>query len=391
MFWRIWWQLLRRSRARLAVAFVAIASGATVCAALVNLQLDADRKLTREFRTLGANLIVSARGGGTATAGEAMLMDGGVPGRIAKVANSPGVVAVPFLYLTALVQKAGETEASARGNAIRAIVSGTNLGDLWRIAPSWKVSHDAFTDDTDLNVEACFLGRAIAKHLGLGAGSYLELLNGRRVERLRVAGIITAGGSEDSQVFVQLEVAQRLAGLAGEISLVQVSVPGTPREIEQFRAKLAAALPGVEVRPIRQLTEAEGQLFSRIKGLLLATVILILILTALCVLATMAALAMDRRLDVGLMKALGGSMQQVLRLFLLEAGSLGLAGGIVGCGAGLLLSQWVGLRVFGASVTPRLEVLPLTLALMIGVSLAGAFPLRLLARVKPAVIFRGEG
>ncbi len=123
---------------------------------------------------------------------------------------------------------------------------------------------------------------------------------------------------------------------------------------------------------------------------MLATIVLILMLTALCVLATMAALAMDRRLDVGLMKALGGSMRQVLRLFLLEAGSLGLAGGIVGCAAGLVLSEWVGQRVFGANVTPRFEVIPITLILMIGVSLAGAFPLRLLARVKPAVIFRGE-
>src|SRR5713101_6826043 len=130
MFWRIWWRLLRGSRARLAVAFLAIASGATVCAALLNLQFDADRKLTREFRTLGANVIVSPRTGGTATASEAMLMDAGVPRRIAKVANSPGVAVVPFLYLTVLVQKAGEQETSARGNAIRAIVAGTSLRGL---------------------------------------------------------------------------------------------------------------------------------------------------------------------------------------------------------------------------------------------------------------------
>ncbi len=79
MFWRIWWRLLRGSRARLAVAFLAVASGATVCAALLNLQFDADRKLTREFRTLGANIIVSPRTEESATASEATLMDAGVP------------------------------------------------------------------------------------------------------------------------------------------------------------------------------------------------------------------------------------------------------------------------------------------------------------------------
>src|SRR5712691_5438321 len=389
MFWRIWWRLLRGSRARLAVAFLAVASGATVCAALLNLQFDADRKLTREFRTLGANIIVSPRTGGSATASDATLMDAGVSGRIAKAANSPGAAVVPFLYVTALAQKAGATEISTREKPVRTILAGTDLHGLHLIAPGWKTPYVLSWEKLG-EMEECVLGEAIAKHLGVEEGSYVELLIGGRAERLQVAGTITAGGSEDSQVFVQLEVAQRLADLAGQISLVQVSVPGTPHAIEQFRAKLTGALLEAEVRPIRQIAEGEGRLFSRIKGLLLATGILILVLTALCVLATMAALAMDRRRDVGLMKALGGSMRQVLRLFLLEAGSLALAGGLVGCGAGLLLSEWVGRRVFGAGVTPRLEVLPITLALMVGVSLAGAFPLRLLARVKPAVIFRGE-
>jgi putative ABC transport system permease protein len=108
------------------------------------------------------------------------------------------------------------------------------------------------------------------------------------------------------------------------------------------------------------------------------------------VLATMAALAMERRRDVGLMKALGGSMSRVVRLFLAEACSLGVLGGLLGWAAGILLSQWIGRRVFGVAIAPRLEVLPLTVALMVGVALAGALPLRLLGRVRPAVILRGE-
>jgi len=184
-------------------------------------------------------------------------------------------------------------------------------------------------------------------------------------------------------------VAQRLAGLEGRISLVQLSVPGTPAAIEQFTSRVASQLPGVTVRPIRQLAEGEGRLFSRIKGLLLATVILILVLTALCVLATMAALAMDRRLDVGLMKALGGSMRQVRACFFskqvrwVSPEDRRLRRRPSPFGVGRPARVW-------RRRYPRLEVLPLTLALMVGVSLAGAFPLRLLARVKPAVIFRGE-
>ena len=54
MFWRLLWQLLRGSRGRLTVALIALVSGAAVISALLNLEFDIERKLTQEFRTLGA-------------------------------------------------------------------------------------------------------------------------------------------------------------------------------------------------------------------------------------------------------------------------------------------------------------------------------------------------
>jgi putative ABC transport system permease protein len=91
-----------------------------------------------------------------------------------------------------------------------------------------------------------------------------------------------------------------------------------------------------------------------------------------------------------MMKALGGSVRRIMRFFLAEAVTIGLAGGICGFIAGIALSEWIGERVFSVSITPRLVVLPATLALMVIVSLAGALPLRLLGRVRPAEILRGE-
>jgi putative ABC transport system permease protein len=129
---------------------------------------------------------------------------------------------------------------------------------------------------------------------------------------------------------------------------------------------------------------------ARIRLLIVAMVVLILVLTALCVLGTMAALAMERREDVGLMKALGGSIARVVGIFLTEVGVLGAAGGVVGSLLGFALSYWMGLRVFGTAISPRWIVFPVTVALMILVALAGALPLRLLGRVKPAAILRGE-
>ena len=63
MFWRILGELFRASRGRLAVALLAIASGAAVTTALLNLNWDAERKVSAEFRTLGANIVIHAPGG----------------------------------------------------------------------------------------------------------------------------------------------------------------------------------------------------------------------------------------------------------------------------------------------------------------------------------------
>ncbi len=375
MFWRLLMQLLRATRVRLALALLALAGGAAVCSALLNLQFDAERKLTQEFRTLGANVVVAPQ----KTAGEAAepaLADAGVLERIAAARRPEMVAAAPFLYVAA---RGGEEQPL--------IVAGTELGEVRRMSPWWQVEGAWPARD---DAEGCVVGRNVARQLGLAPGSRFTVRHGERSAEFVVRGVVTAGGSDDNQMFASLESVQRLAGLEGRIGLVQLSVAGTPERIAAIAAEMGRALPGMEVRPIRQLAEAEGQLLARIRVLIFAAVVLILALTALCVLATMTAVAMEHRRDVGLMKALGGKMSRVVRLFLTEAALLGLLGGLLGWGGGVLLSDWMGRSVFGTAVSVRLEVLPLTVALMTAVALAGALPLRLLAQVRPAVILRGE-
>src|SRR5258708_18358927 len=97
----------------------------------------------------------------------------------------------------------------------------------------------------------------------------------------------------------------------------------------RFRSELAAKLPDADVRPIRQFTEGEAKIYNRISGLLTATVGIVLLLTGLCVMAAMTNVAMERKMDVGLMKAIGGATRRVLRLFLAQAALLGVAGGLL--------------------------------------------------------------
>jgi len=219
----------------------------------------------------------------------------------------------------------------------------------------------------------------------------------KKISCRAVMGVST-GGAEDNEIFANLFAhikgvesgVQTLVASPHRVSLIQLIVPGTPKQVERYVADLQKQLPEVEVRPLRQFTEAEGKIYNRINGLLTATVALVLILTALCVMAGMTNAAMERKNDVGLMKAIGGATRRVLRLFIAEAAVLGLIGGVVGAAAGIVLSIWLGQAVFGVAARPRLIVYPVAVLLTVIVAIAGALPLRRLTTIRPASVFRGE-
>ncbi len=216
------------------------------------------------------------------------------------------------------------------------------------------------------------------------------MANVNRRESCRVANVSETGGPEDDRVTIGLQTAQRLANLPGRISTIELRVPGTPREIQDYIDDLQKRIPEAEVRPVRQFTEGEAKIYNRISGLLTATVGIVLLLTALCVMAAMTNVAMERRMDVGLMKAIGGATRRVVRLFLAEAALLGLLGGLIGAAAGILLSIGLGKAVFGVAARPRLIVYPVAVGLTVLVAILSAFPLRRLASLRPASVFRGE-
>jgi putative ABC transport system permease protein len=375
MFGRLLWRLLRGNRGRLAVALVAVISGAAVISALLNVELDIGRRLAQEFRSLGPNLVIAPRGGiqtQDAGAAAAALMDeASVSRAIAQEGSADLVGAAPYLYIVARV---GDTPV---------MVAGTQVTEARTLNPTWKLEGDAAGN-------GCIVGRSVAQRLNLAPGSQFELKYVDRTATMTVAAVLDSGAAEDDQILAPLPTVQQLAALPGRIELEQLRAKGDDAEISAYAQRLSTALPGYDVRPIPQATQAEANLLKRTRLLVGSMVILILALTALCVLATMAALAMERREDVGLMKALGGSIERIVALFLAEVGVLGAAGGLIGSAIGVALAQWIGRQVFGTSIAPRWEIFPVTIVLMTLVAMSGTLPLRLLGSVKPALILRGE-
>jgi putative ABC transport system permease protein len=379
MFWRIVRRLITANYGRLFVILLALGAGAAITSALLNLQIDATRRLTTEFRALGANVIVAPRDANENSSGgtldQALLA--GLP---AENSGKP-VPAVAFLYVIGAVAKADEVHHQP------AVIAGTEGQGLTQVRPGRRTEYSA---ELEKDPAACEVGAKAAAQFKVHMGDSLHLRNQSREATCKVFAVVATGGAEDTQIFTKLATAQTLADLPGRLSLVQLSVTGMPDSIQRFVSALAQRLPGADVHGIKQLAEAEGKLYNRISGLLSTTVVIVLLLTSLCVMAGMSNVAMERKNDVGLMKAIGGSVRSVVRLFLVEAILMGIVGGLIGSAVGIVGSIWLGKTVFGVAAQPRWIVYPVSVGITILVSIASAFPLRRLASVRPASVFRGE-
>jgi putative ABC transport system permease protein len=384
MFWRILRRQVFANRGRLLVVLLALSAGAAITAALLNLQVDAKRRLSSEFKSFGANVVVAPRDSGS-------LLDENISRRIPGQSGTGQIAKADFLYGVVEVSVARANEADPMNRAGLPVVlvgydhsepSGDGLlpRGLVEAEERWK----------RLSSLQCGVGEKVADRLQLRPGDGLSLRNGEQRYWCGATSLPLSGGPEDGQVFFALAGTQRLLSQPGKLSLVQLHVPGTANQIEQFLTDVAPTLGDAEGRAIRQFTEAQGKIYSKISGLLTATVVLVLILTALCVLAAMTNVAMERRNDVGLMKAIGGATRRVARLFLTEAALLGLVGGLFGAALGILLSMELGKAVFGVAARPRLIVYPIAVGLTVLVAIVSAYPLRRLASVRPANVFRGE-
>jgi putative ABC transport system permease protein len=382
MFWRIVRRQLTANRGRLFVILIALATGAAITAALLNLQIDAKRRLTSEFRDFGSNVVITPRTG--TTSGQTMPEDL-VPWDIGNTGGKK-VVAQPFLYVLADV-------SADTGPTVKAVVVGTTgvgVEQVIHAIPDYRSRLKVDPPSGEFTWSTCIVGSEVLSHLHLSGLPLLHITVGERSLLCQTSITPTTGGPEDNEIFVHLSEVQSLAAVHGQISLLQAGVPGGSQAVQTYIDALQKQLPEVNVQGIHQFSEAQEKIYAKISGLITATVVIVLILTALCVMAAMTNVAMERRNDVGLMKAIGGATRRVLRLFLTEAALLGLAGGLIGAAVGIALSIGLGKAVFGIAARPRLIVYPISVGLTIIVAIASSYPLRRLASIRPASVFRGE-
>lgn len=352
--------LVRRGRALTALAAVLVASAAT--SAMLNLYVDVQAKLRREFRGYGANLVVVAPQGGMLPADALDQVDTILGGR---------GTAVPFAYVIA---KSGD------GSPV--VAAGTDFARVRKLNSFWAV-----TAWPQRPGEALVGERAAA--VLAPDGKPFDLSFAGKPIHLAEAGVLKSGAAEDSRLYLSLSDFTAWTGVGP--TNIEVAASGSQDEIRQVMQRLAAALPGAEVRPVRQIQEGEARVLGKTRSTLLAAIVLIILTAALCLLATLTAWVMEHRKDFAVMKALGASHRMVNAFFAAQAAALGGLGATLGFFLGVGVAAWIGRANFQAAVTPRFSLLPAVVLGSVAVALlAAALPMGILRRVQPAAILRGE-
>ena len=369
--------VLRRGRAVSALFAMVVAAAAAT--AMLNLYVDVQAKLRREFRNYGANIIVVAKDSGK----DGASLPPGTLARVDAVLAGHGIAA-PFGLVVART-----------GDGQSIVVAGTDFErvrqlDRWWSVSAWpsEIPSSQLTDKSVHPTGQGLVGvRAVAAVTPKNQPFDLTFLG--RTLKVVPAGTVQTGAAEDSRIFISLVDFVAWTGI--QPATIEVAASGSPEEVAGIMNRLAQQIPSAEVRPVRQIMEGEARVLGKTRATLLAAAALIILTAALCVLSTLMGWVFDRRRDFAIMKALGASGRLLNGFFAAEAAVLGATGALIGFVLGIGIAAWIGRVNFHAPVVPRLSVLPVVLAgSMIVTLLAAILPISLLRRVQPAVILRGE-
>jgi putative ABC transport system permease protein len=374
---------LRRRRA--ASALLAMIVAAAVATAMMNLYVDVQAKLRSEFRNYGANVVLVAKDGQSLPADA-----------LAKVESvlGPKTLAVPFAYAVARTRE-GQSVVVVGTDFARA----RQLNQWWKVnrwpaVNRWPPPRQVIASLVDNTMETlaipdeALVGVRAAAAVTPNRQPFDLTFQGKTIH-LTPAGMLQTGAGEDSRIYLDQAAFQNWTGIAP--STIEVAANGTTAEVETAIRQLAGWLPAADVRPVRQIMEGEANVLNKTRATLYASATLVVLTSALCVLATLIGWVFDRRRDFAIMKALGASERLVNGFFAAEAAALGLVGAIVGFFIGIGVAVWIGRVNFHAPVVPRFSVFPYVLAGSLAVALLSAIlPIELLRRVQPAMILRGD-
>ena len=362
--------LLRR-KARMAIALLAVAIGATIISGMITVYKEVPEQMGRAFRAYGANMLILP-------GGDQPVIHEDTIANVRKTLSDYEIVGItPFLYDTLLV------------NHQTVMAGGTDFAVLQEVSPYWQIRGDWPTPgEKDI-----LLGAEFAQKLRVSPGDTVTVSGGEGtiVSDYRVSGIVRTGGNEENFVFVPLGELQSIKNRPDEISLAQVSVVAGQEDLARAEAKIRTDVPGAEPQLVKQIAQSQDTVLGKLQALVLIVTVVVLVLTLICVSTTMMAIVTERRKEIGLKKALGADNRHIVAEFFGEGCLLGALGGVLGSGFGYLFAESVSVNVFGRGIEFSATIVVVALIMSVFVTgVASLLPVRIATNVDPAIILRGE-
>ena len=410
----------------------ALIVGMAVATATLTVALEVGDRMAREFRSLGANLLVTPQSdtlplevGGVdyRPVDEGAYLNEADLGKLKTIFWHHNILGfTPFLDVPAYLGF-GKAESATGVTLIGTwyehevpVPDGTTFKTGVSVThPWWEIRGRWFHD----GAKECVVGAQLAARnpeaFALGKTIYIAKDRiSSYVQPLVVTGIVSTSDAEDGAVLVPLSVAQDISSHRGQFRQLFVSALTKPEDtlagrdpksltpadydrwfcspyISSISYQIQQVLPGTDVHAIRKVADSEGRILSRVSTLLWIVTIAALVAASLAVGATAAATVLERRKEIGIMKAIGATNAVVGGIFLAEQLLLAITGGAIGFVFGAVLARALGESVFGTPAPPRILLFPVVLGLAAIIALVGSLiPLRRAAHIDPAPILRGE-
>jgi putative ABC transport system permease protein len=418
MFVRLVYESFRRQKRRKLLAGAAIAFGVSVATAMIAVATDVGDKINRELRSYGANLVVNPQEDSLDVEIAGVNLKPPSDGAYLSEADLPMIKGMfwrnnvvgfaPALPVNVAVND-GKTKTTLVGTYFsKPLHFGTDnfVTGVRATYPWWRVQ-GSWPDDDSRDV---LVGERLAQSPGQKTGGEVTI-NG---QPFRVTGILSTGGAEDNEIIAPLGLAQQMLGKPGVVRRVYVSAVTKPEDAfarrdpktlspemydrwycspyaQSIAYQLQEAIPHSHAEQIRQVAQTEGNVLSRIDGLMLLVTLASLFASGLAVSAAMATTIFERRREVGLMKALGAGGLSIASLFFAEAALLALLGGVAGFAGGSILAYHAGRWIFDSPITIQPVLFPVVLCIAITVTFAGSIAaIRRAVKFDPIYALRGE-